>query len=68
MALNFFPKVIRFFELFRHQNDLLADTSKVLYDLFNDYTHISEKCSKIIKNEYAGNDISKEIAKQLSLT
>ncbi len=68
MALNFFPKVVKFFTLFRQQNDILVDAVKVLCELFDDYTNISEKCSKIIKNEYAGNDISKEIARQLSLT
>jgi len=66
--MNFFPKIVRFFELFKQQNDILVDTSHILNDLFDDYTNISVKCSKIIKNEYAGNDISKEIAKQLSLT
>ena len=66
--MNFFPKIVRFFELFKQQNDILVDTSHILNDLFDDYTNISGKCSKIIKNEYAGNDISKEIAKQLSLT
>lgn len=66
--MNFFPKVIRFFELFHQQNQILVDTSRVLYELFDDYTNISVKCGMIIKNEYAGNDISKDIAKQLSLT
>jgi len=66
--MSFFPKIVRFFELFKQQNDILVDTSQTLYDLFDDYTNISVKCSKIIKNEYTGNDISKEIAKQLSLT
>jgi uncharacterized protein Yka (UPF0111/DUF47 family) len=68
MALNFFPKVVLFFKLFRQQNDTVMDTVQVLFELFDDYTHIADKCSRIIKNEYAGNDISKEIAKQLSLT
>ncbi len=66
--MNFFPKVVKFFKLFKQQNDNLVDTVQVLYDLFDDYTNIAEKCCKIIKNEYAGNDISKEIAKQLFLT
>ena len=68
MAMNFFPKIVRFFELFKQQNDILVDTSQILCDLFDDYNNISVKCSKIIQNEYSGNDISKEIAKQLSLT
>jgi uncharacterized protein Yka (UPF0111/DUF47 family) len=66
--MSFFPKIIRFFELFRKQNDILVDTSLILFELFDDYTNISVKCGKIIRNEYAGNDVSKEIAKQLSLT
>ena len=68
MAGNFFPKVVKFFKLFRQQNDILVDTAQVLLELFDDFTDVADKCSKIIQNEYAGNDISKEIAKQLSLT
>jgi uncharacterized protein len=68
MAINFFPRVVKFFKLFREQNDILVDTSEVLFELFDDYTHIADKCGKIIRNEQAGNDISKEIARQLSLT
>lgn len=44
------------------------DTVQVLHDLFADYTDVAGKCSKIISNEYAGNDLSKEISKQLSMT
>ncbi len=66
--MSFFPKIVRFFELFKEQNDILVETSQILTELFDDYTNVSLKCSKIVKNEYAGNDISKEIARQLSLT
>ncbi len=68
MAGNFFPKVVKFFKLFRQQNDILVDTAQVLFELFDDFTDVADKCSKVIQNEYSGNDISKEIAKQLSLT
>jgi len=68
MALNFFPKVVKFFTLFKQQNDNVVDTVNVLYELFDDYNNIAEKCSKIIKNEYEGNAISKDIARQLFLT
>ncbi|MCX6233864.1 MAG: DUF47 family protein [Bacteroidetes bacterium] len=68
MAISFFPRIIKFFELFKKQNNILLESSSLLSDLFGDYTNISEKCGKIIKNELAGNDISKEIAKSLSLT
>ncbi len=68
MALNFLPKIVKFFKLFKQQNDNVVNTVRVLYELFNDYTNVAEKCSKIIKNENAGNDISKEIARQLFLT
>lgn len=68
MAIHFFPKVIKFFNLFRQQNDILVETAGILNELFADYTNVSEKCSKIVQNEYAGNDISIEIARQLSLT
>ena len=68
MPLNLFPKIVRFFTLFRQQNDILIDAVNTLYELFDDYSTISEKCRKIIENEYAGNDVSREIARQLSLT
>ena len=68
MALNFFPKVVKFFTLFKQQNDNVVDTVNVLYELFSDYANIAEKCSKIIKNENEGNAISKDIARQLFLT
>ena len=68
MAGNFFPKVVKFFKLFRQQNDNLVDTVNVLYELFDNFTDIAGKCNKIIQNEFAGNEISKEIARQLSLT
>ena len=66
--MSFFPKIIKFFELFREQNDILLDSVNILDELFTNHTNIPEKCSKIVKNEYSGNDISKEIAKQLFLT
>ncbi len=66
--ISFFPRVVKFFELFTSQNELLADSASQLNDLFNDYSGISEKCGKIVKNELAGNDISREIARSLALT
>jgi len=68
MALNFFPKVVKFFRLFQEQSDLLTDTAHILSELFDDFNNVAEKGRKIIRNEYAGNDLSREIAKQLSLT
>ncbi|MBP6978432.1 MAG: DUF47 family protein [Bacteroidales bacterium] len=66
--MSFFPKVIKFFKLFKHQNQVLLESAGVLDSLFSDYTHVSEKCSSIIKNEQAGNEISREIARSLALT
>lgn len=66
--MSFFPKVIKFFRFFKHQNNVLLESADVLNDLFRDYTHVSEKCGKIIKNEQAGNEISREIARSLALT
>jgi uncharacterized protein Yka (UPF0111/DUF47 family) len=68
MAINFFPKVVRFFTLFRQQNDLLTDTAGLLSDLFSDYPDIAEKARIIVQKEHEGDDLSKEIARQLSLT
>jgi hypothetical protein len=66
--MSFFPKVVKFFDFFSQQNELLVDSASTLNDLFNDYTGISEKCGKIAKNETAGDDISREISKALALT
>ncbi len=68
MRGNFFPKVVKFFKLFRQQNDILANTVEVLFDLFNEFTDVAEKCGKINQNERSGNGISKEIATQLAQT
>ncbi len=66
--MSFFPKVVRFFDLFSSQNQLLVDSAGTLNDLFNHYTGIPEKCGKITKNEKAGDDVSREISKALALT
>ena len=66
--ISLFPRVVKFFDLFQQQNNLLVESASTLDDLFNDYTSISSKCKKIIKNETDGNEVSREISKALALT
>jgi hypothetical protein len=66
--MSFFPKVIKFFKLFRHQNQVLSESTALLDSLFSDYTGIAEKCGRINQKEKEGNDVSREIARSLALT
>lgn len=68
MGFSFFPKTVKFFELFTKQYDLVKQSSIVLYDLFSNFSDIPSKCSQISELESQGNEISNEITRQLSLS
>lgn len=68
MSLNFFPRVIKFFDLFRQQQDIVNQAVGLLVALFDHPSDMAEKCKKINELEYAGNDISRKIARELALT
>ncbi len=68
MSLSFFPKAAKFFELFKRQNALLVNSSEKLDQIFLDYNDIGEKGNIIVKDELAGNEIAREITRQLSIT
>jgi len=68
MAFNFFPRDVKFFDLFRRQNDILFASSRQLLDLFENPDDLSGRCRAMIANELAANEVAGEILKSLALT
>lgn len=68
MAFTLFPKSVKFFELFIRQSQKLVESSTILSDIFEYYTDVEEKCVQIHIIEEEADTISREIARQLSLT
>lgn len=68
MSLSFFPKVVKFFELFEKQNTLLRQSVEILHSLFHDFDQVADKCRKIHLLEAEANSLGREISRQLSLT
>lgn len=68
MALNFFPKVIKFFDLFKKQNEVMFESISSLNDIFSSYKSVPELCKKIIDKETEGDLISRDISISLAQT
>jgi uncharacterized protein len=68
MALNFFPKIIKFFDLFKKQNAVLVESVQLLNQIFDSYTSVNELCKKIIDKEMEGNKLSRDISISLAQT
>jgi uncharacterized protein len=68
MSISFFPKIIKFFDLFNKQNVILKDATVVLDSIFKDFDDVPAKCERINLLEAEGDLISREISTQLSLT
>jgi uncharacterized protein len=66
MAFTLFPKSIRFFDLLIQQNEILKDVAAELSQLFKDYTSINEVFKRISIKEEQGDELCREIARQLS--
>ncbi len=66
MAFTLFPKSIRFFDLLIQQNEILKDVAAELSQLFNDYTSVDEAFKRISLKEEQGDELCREIARQLS--
>jgi len=66
--ISFFPRVVKFFDLFNQQNELLVESAQLLSEVFHDISGMSEKCARISKNEQSGNEVTREIARSLALT
>lgn len=68
MSISFFPKIVKFFDLFEKQNRLLTEAIAVLDSIFNDFRDVSARCERIHQLEAEGDLLSREISTQLSLT
>jgi uncharacterized protein len=68
MAISFFPKVIKFFELFNKQNGILVESVGLLNQLFNSSGSTNDLCKQINEKELEGNLISREISVSLAQT
>ena len=68
MGFSFFPQEIQFFDLFTEQYAKLSEAVAALNGIFQEFTDCESKCKTINLLEENGNTISRNIAKQLSLT
>jgi len=68
MAIRLFPKVIKFFDLFKKQNAVLVESVSFLDEIFQNYSSVNELCKKIIEKELEGNQVSREISISLAET
>jgi uncharacterized protein Yka (UPF0111/DUF47 family) len=68
MSFSLFPRSVKFYDLFLDQNRKLVKAATILNTLAQDFTDIEEKVKQINIIESDGNKISRNIAKQLSLT
>jgi predicted phosphate transport protein (TIGR00153 family) len=68
MAISFFPKIIRFFDLFRKQNAVLVESIHLLNEIFDSYNSVNELCKRIVDKEMVGNQISRDISISLAQT
>ncbi len=68
MSISFFPRIIKFFDLFEKQSRVLKEAAVVLDSIFRDFQDIPEKCERINELEIEGDSLSREISSQLSLS
>ena len=68
MSINFFPKIVKFFEMFEKQSGIVKDAAIALDSIFQDFSEVPEKCERINKLEAQGDILSREISTQLALT
>ena len=68
MSISFFPRTVKFFDLFEKQNGIVKGAVVILDSIFQDFNDVSAKCEQINKLEKEGDGISREISSQLALT
>ena len=68
MSISFFPKIVKFFDLFEKQSGTLKDAAVVLDSIFQDFNEVTSKCDRINKLETRGDSLSREISTELALT
>lgn len=68
MSISFFPRTVKFFDLFEQQNGLLKEASVTLESIFRDFTDVPAKCQVIHQLAERGDALSRDISTQLSLS
>ena len=68
MSFSFFPRIVKFFDLFERQSGLLREAVVELDSIFKDFSDVPGKCQRIYLLETEGDSLSREISSQLSLT
>ncbi|EPR43785.1 putative phosphate transport regulator [Desulfovibrio sp. X2] len=68
MGFSLFPKTVKFYELFDAQNRKLVKAAGVLFDIFNEFEEVEQKCMRINIVESEGNKICRDISTQLAGT
>ena len=66
--ISFFPKIVKFFDLFEKQSRMVKDAAVILDSIFQDFSDVPAKCERINKLEAEGDGLSREISTQLALT
>ncbi|MBP7341894.1 MAG: DUF47 family protein [Smithellaceae bacterium] len=68
MGISFFPKVVKFFDLFEKQSKMVKDATELLNSIFQDFSDVPAKCERINRLEAEGDSLSREISTELALT
>jgi uncharacterized protein len=68
MSVNFFPKVVKFFELFDKQSGMVREATLILESIFTEFRNVPDQCEQINRLETEGDSLAREISTQLSLT
>jgi uncharacterized protein len=68
MSFSLFPKTVKFFDLFKKQNQKLLEASGVLKQIFFEYDNVSEKRKNIDIIEKEGDKIFQQTSKELAGT
>ncbi len=68
MAFTLFPKSVRFFELLIRQNTLLKEVAGEVIHIFEDFSSVDEACKRINLKEVEGDELCRDISRQLSQT
>jgi uncharacterized protein len=66
--LSFFPKAVKFYDLFRKQNQILNQAAAELDRLFHDQGDMAARCTAINSLEIEGDGLAREIARLLAWT
>lgn len=68
MAFSFFPRTVKFFDLFQNQNRKLVEAANMLEELVSECSNLKDRCHRIGIVDGEGDIISREIARELATT